>query len=331
MSAAPRGVRAGASPRVSVMIPAHNRAGVLGRAIRSVLAQPVADLELIVVDDGSTDGTAEVATALADPRLRLVRLPGQRGVAAARNAAIAAAAGTTLAFLDSDDEWAPEKLERQLACLEALPGRDRAVVTSRYTRYNDLTGRLAPPERPMPAGEPFGCIVAGSAPLPSTAVLPRSTLEAAGPFDEDLPALADYEFWLRLADASTRFVELREPLVVKHEHGTRQISSDPDLLLTAFVRLDRKWGARIQERCGNAAYRRWRSRLLASIQYVRVRQSVARGDRLAAWRHCAVLGSHAGRSPAYVVYGIGLATLGLRAYDALARLKDAARRGSRAT
>ena len=145
-----------------------------------------------------------------------------------------------------------------------------------------------------------------------------------------MPALADYELWIRLADASVRFTEISEPLVVKHEHGTRQISGDPEALLAGFAAVDARWGRRIRERCGEAAYRRWRHRLLASIEYVRVRRAVALGHRLAAWRHCAALAGHAPWAPGYAAYGVGLASLGLGGYDALARLKDAARR-ARAT
>jgi GT2 family glycosyltransferase len=183
----------------------------------------------------------------------------------------------------------------------------------------------------MPDGDAFRHVVAGRAPLPSTALIPRGVVDALGGLDERLPALADYELWLRLADASTRFVELPAALVVKHEHGTRQISSDPEALLAGFLALDARWGRRIRERCGDAAHRRWRHRLLASIEYVRVRQTVARGHRLAAWRHWATLAGHAPWAPAYAAYGLGLATLGLGAYEALARLKDAARRRARAT
>jgi glycosyltransferase involved in cell wall biosynthesis len=270
-----------------------------------------------------------VAAAVGDPRLRLIRLPVRTGVSHARNAAIAAARGRLLAFLDSDDEWAPGKLERQLARLDAQPSGRPALVTCRFRRHDELTDRTTPPEPPMPEGDAFEHVVAGRAPLPSTVVLPRSLIEEVGGLDEGLPALADYDLWLRLAHASTRFIEVAEPLVIKHEHGTRQISSDPDQLAAAFPLLDEKWGPRIRERSGDAAYRRWRSRLLASIAYVRVRRAVTRGQRLAAWRHCLALARHAPWSPAYVAYGLGLATLGLRGYDGAARLKDAVLRGTR--
>src|SRR3954469_10276808 len=99
-------------PEVSVVIPAYNAAQTVGTAVDSVLAQTFADLELIVVDDGSRDDTAAVVRARDAPRGKLVRSSNQ-GVAAARNRGLALASGAFVAFLDADDAWQPTKLERQ--------------------------------------------------------------------------------------------------------------------------------------------------------------------------------------------------------------------------
>jgi glycosyltransferase involved in cell wall biosynthesis len=317
-----------ARPLVSVVIPVYNRAHLLGRAIRSVLAQTFVDLELLVVDDGSSDGIADVVGSFGDPRLRLVRLPRRGGVARARNVGMGQARGDLGAFLDSDDEWLPSKLEQQIARLRQHSA-GHTVVSCQFVRYNDLTRRLTAPVSAFSRGDSFDQIVRGRAPIPSCLVVPRAALEAVGGLDEGLPTFADYELLLRLADASILFVEVDEVLVIKHEHGTRQISGDPDTMLCAFLILEQKWGARIRERAGRVAYRRWRAGLLTSIQYVRVRQAVARGDRPAAWRHWARMCRHLPWSGRYALYGLGLATLGLNAYDALARVKDAAARALR--
>src|SRR5688572_23500515 len=97
---------------VSVVIPAYNRAARIADSIKSVLAQTFQDFEIIVVDDGSTDGTAEAASTFGDPRIRVVRHSLNRGGSAARNSGIQSAAAPYVAFLDSDDEWYPIKLER---------------------------------------------------------------------------------------------------------------------------------------------------------------------------------------------------------------------------
>ena len=104
-----------ASPSVSIVIPAYNRADSIVAAIESVLRQTWTDFELIVVDDGSTDGTVAAARRIDDPRLRLTEGRVNRGAAAARNLGAAEARGGWIAFQDSDDEWLPEKLEKQMA------------------------------------------------------------------------------------------------------------------------------------------------------------------------------------------------------------------------
>ena len=124
-------------PRVSVVIPTYNRAGTVGRAIASALAQTDQDREIIVVDDGSTDATAAVVARLGDA-VRYVRQEN-RGVAAARNRGIREARGAYVAFLDSDDEWLPEKLDRQVTVLEREPlqrlARDGELVVYEHRGF----------------------------------------------------------------------------------------------------------------------------------------------------------------------------------------------------
>ena len=129
------------SGRVSVIMPAWNAAATIGRSIDSVLSQDHADLELVVVDDGSTDATAELVArrAATDARVRLLR-QANAGVAAARNAGMAAASGRYLAFLDSDDWWYPGKLRRQLACMRDTGA---AVSYSAYERFATDGRRLS--------------------------------------------------------------------------------------------------------------------------------------------------------------------------------------------
>src|ERR1700677_5167969 len=108
-------------PEVTVVIPTHDRAETIMRAVGSVLSQTHSDFELLVIDDGSNDTTPALMAQVADPRLRLLQHTHNRGAAAARNTGIEAACGRFVAFLDSDDEWSPLKLELQLAELKAAP------------------------------------------------------------------------------------------------------------------------------------------------------------------------------------------------------------------
>ncbi|HZJ24334.1 MAG TPA: glycosyltransferase family 2 protein, partial [Anaerolineales bacterium] len=100
-------------PAVSVIIPAYNRASTIARSVESALAQTLQDLEIIVVHDGSTDTTCDVVQGIADERVRLVRHGGNLGAAAARNTGMKASQARYIAWLDSDDEWLPEKLQTQ--------------------------------------------------------------------------------------------------------------------------------------------------------------------------------------------------------------------------
>src|SRR5262245_28149594 len=106
------------TPRISVVIPVLNRAAVVRRAIASVLAQTFQDFEIVVVDDGSTDGTAESVDTLSDRRIRVIRHEQTLGGGAARNTGIRASRAPFVAFLDSDDEWVPTKLEKQLGVFD---------------------------------------------------------------------------------------------------------------------------------------------------------------------------------------------------------------------
>ncbi len=267
---------AGRAPRVSVVIPTYNRTEPLRRAVASVLGQTFRDLEVLVVDDGSSDGRAlAVLDGLGDPRIRVLRLAENRGASRARNAGILGARGEWVAFLDSDDEWLPEKLERQMARLERGRGRDpgtAVVYCPALSRSSAGAGHV------IPAGEPSEGDVLDELlhmnrrpPTASAYVVERSARLSVGGFDESLPSAQDIDLWLRLARASHRFVAVPEPLVVKHEHGAGQITGDPFATLAGFREMERRWGPLVRERLGDEAYRRWIGRRLSRIGKVHAR------------------------------------------------------------
>jgi glycosyltransferase involved in cell wall biosynthesis len=201
------------APNVSVIIPAYNCEALLGEAVESVRRQSYQDFEVLVVDDGSTDGTAEAGEAIAAgwDKLRVIRAP-HAGAAAARNRGIAAARGEWIAFLDADDLWRPEKLERCLAFLADNPDLS-AVYTPMATE--DMGGQAMPGHsKCCRAGritqELFESIFVHT---PAT-VLHRRVFEACGVFDESLPVGEDHDLWLRI---STKFAFglIEEPLAVR--------------------------------------------------------------------------------------------------------------------
>jgi glycosyltransferase involved in cell wall biosynthesis len=201
-------------PAVSVVLPTYNRAPLLGRAIRSVLGQSSGDFELVVVDDGSADETAEVAASFDDPRVRYVRLARNAGAAAARNVGIRMARGRFLAFQDSDDEWLPPKLAKQMAVFERGPSGLGVVYSDMQRVWGDgTTSYLAAPDvlsgRLVSASVWFYQVC--DLGVQST-VIRREWLDAAGHFNEELPALEDLEMFIRLSRLCA-FEHLREPLV----------------------------------------------------------------------------------------------------------------------
>lgn len=209
-----------ATPPVSIVIPAYNRASSIRAAIESVLRQTWNDFELLVVDDGSTDDTLDQARRVSDPRLRVVESPANGGAAAARNLGVDAAKGDWIAFQDSDDEWLPTKLEKQMARLQApgadyvgaycglltLGGLDDAAGTRLRLRY------VPGPEITPADGDILEPLLRANMISTQTLVVRRETILALGRFDADTTPIEDWDFVLRLAKTGPiAFVD--EPLV----------------------------------------------------------------------------------------------------------------------
>lgn len=199
-------------PAVSVIMPAYNVEPYVGEALRSALAQTFTDLEVIVVDDGSTDGTSDVVAdiAAADTRVRLVRQPN-RGLAGARNTGLRMGRGELFALLDSDDLWEPGFLDAQIAILRARPEVD--IVTGNGWELGGARdggfARPYPDPRPQPdlasiLGDEFAVFI--------MSVFRRRVYEVVGCFDETLRTNEDYDFWLRAAVSGCRFARNDQPL-----------------------------------------------------------------------------------------------------------------------
>lgn len=206
--------------KVSVIIPTYNRAHVLGRAIESVMAQSYQVHEIIVVDDGSADGTDGLMHS-SFAGCRYIYQQNQ-GVSSARNYGIRAAGGDWLAFLDSDDEWLPDKLAAQKTELSLKP-ECRLCHTQEIWIRNGK--RVNPMQKHAKSG---GFIFRRCLPLcvisPSAAVIHRSIFEEVGFFDESLPACEDYDMWLRICSReAVAFVE--KPQIRKYGGHDDQLSA----------------------------------------------------------------------------------------------------------
>jgi glycosyltransferase involved in cell wall biosynthesis len=206
--------------RVNVIIPTFNRAKRLIRAISSVLDQTFTDFEIIVVDDGSTDGT-NLALNRFGERILYEAHTQNRGVSAARNTGIGRACAPLIAFLDSDDYWLPEKLAVQVEYFDRHP----CTMVSQTDEIWIRNGRRVNPRKrhQKPSGDIFKpslrlCLVS-----PSAVMLRRSILDEVGLFDEDLPACEDYDLWLRISCRYPVYL-IRQELVVKEGGHIDQLS-----------------------------------------------------------------------------------------------------------
>jgi len=210
---------------VSVVIPTYNRGFLINRAIRSVLNQSYVDFDLIVVDDGSTDNTkAKVEELiLKDSRIRLICHRANRGAQAARNTGIQAADGKYIAFLDSDDEWLPRKLELQMI-LFSQRADPLGVV---YCGIQNETGdnQFFREHSPKHRGYIYPIVLRDWLAGTSTLVVRRDYLERVGGFDVNIRAYQEWDFCIRLArEAEFDYVE--EILAIYHEHEGITISKN---------------------------------------------------------------------------------------------------------
>lgn len=205
--------------RVSAVIPTYNRADFVREAIASVLRQDYPHVELIVVDDGSRDGTAAVVSSFG-PTVQYL-WQENRGVSAARNRGVAASTGDLIAFLDSDDLWLPRKVSAQVAYFEAHPDAQAChtdeIWIRRGVRVNERHIHRKQGGWQFLASLPR-CLIS-----PSAVMMRRALWDRLGGFDESLPACEDYDLWLRLtAVAPVGF--LPERLVVKRGGHADQLS-----------------------------------------------------------------------------------------------------------
>jgi glycosyltransferase involved in cell wall biosynthesis len=205
-------------PDVSVVLATRNQARWLRETLASVRAQTFRDWELLVADDGSTDGTADVVAAQGDERI--VWLPGPHADrAAARNRALAAAKGRYVAFLDGDDCWHPDKLARQIAALDAAPD---AALCYTIARFVDAGGAPLPHRKPddPPSGRIFPRLVRGNVIVLASVLARREHVGAAGGFDATLPVFGceDWGLWLRLARRAP-VIGLAEELTLYRRHA----------------------------------------------------------------------------------------------------------------
>lgn len=226
---------------ISVVIPTHNRVDLLPRAIKSVQNQTVKDLEIIVVSDGSTDGTDELMKKLSqeDSCIKYISYyPGHNGNYA-RNTGIKAAKGEFIAFLDDDDEWLPTKLEEQITLMESddniglVYTGTHVIYVDEKIKYSSLPNKCGDLSREILF---VNCI--GS----TTTVMVRSSVfEKVGWFDEQLPAIQDYDLWIRICQVSSVGVIPKELVNYYNYRSSGQVSANTKKYEDAYAYVDKKY------------------------------------------------------------------------------------------
>lgn len=208
------------TPLISVVMPSYNHAAFIGRAVASVLAQTYGNLELIVVDNNSSDGTDEALAEIKDPRLKIVKFSNGGIIASSRNLGIKRAAGEYVAFIDSDDIWLPGKLETQIRAFGREPEAGLA-----YCRFRTITGGVESPEVfPRPGrcydGDVFGPLYLHTFIACSGVMVKRAALDSAGGFSEarEMVAIEDMDLWLRIAAQHKVLLSSEEPLFLYQVH-----------------------------------------------------------------------------------------------------------------
>jgi glycosyltransferase involved in cell wall biosynthesis len=280
------------NPLVSVIIPAYNVESVFAETLTSVEQQTFRDFEAIVVDDGSTDRTAEIAERFAEKDRRFIPIrQNNGGTAAACNTALQRARGEWVAFLEADDVWFPEKLAAQLALLKAEPGAN--LLFTEYCSWdgkNDLGRRYGDP-RKFPEGDVGRRLIYFDLFCTSTVMVRRETLDVVGYFDTELSVCQDWELWLRIAEKGLCAKGIRQPMA-RYRIWPGNISRNILRLGEANVRILEKALARPQPAAWRRDYRRSLQIARGNLEFARVRPLIETqpGAVVAAawraWRHC---------------------------------------------
>jgi len=243
-------------PTVSVVIPTFNRAPTIGRAIASVFGQTQPPSEIVVVDDGSTDGTVAVVGEFAGATVpvRCLASNANAGAQAARNRGIRAARGEWVAFLDSDDEWLPGKLARQLDALRGNAWQPETVVHGDCWWQSEGSDVKNEWKLPLVAGEgAYRSLLCGPGPMFQGLLVSRSALEAISLLDEEVPAYQEWDTAIRLA-RNGFFIHLREPLFVYRRHRQGAISSGWQRDVAGYRYVVEKHRDEMLRCCGRGVY-----------------------------------------------------------------------------
>jgi glycosyltransferase involved in cell wall biosynthesis len=205
---------------VSIIIPTYNRSGFIHSAITSILSQTFQDYEIVIVDDGSIDNTESVVDSFSCAKIKYIKHDSNRGEATSRNTGIKHSHGEFIAFLDDDDEWMPEKLDRQITLMSQHGKQVGGIYTGILTIDRD-SGDLVEQIIPQKRGYIYDdLLVENCVFTPSTVLLRRECFTKVGLFDRNITYGPDYDMWIRIAK-EYQFEYIKEPLVKYYIHKNR--------------------------------------------------------------------------------------------------------------
>jgi glycosyltransferase involved in cell wall biosynthesis len=266
-------------------VPAYNQAHYLGESIQSVLDQTYQDFEIVVVDDGSTDNTHQVAEGFDDPRIRYI-YQENGGLSAARNTGIRHTTGCFLTFLDADDLLLPGNLASLATALETEP--ETGFVAGQTVLFDDRDRRLRTDAHPSKPLDDSSQLLLGNRFAVGSMMVRRSWLEKVEPFDETLRACEDWDLWLRLAKAGCSMKLIKEPVFLYRVHSEQMTRGAKRMRQAMLAVLDKTFGASelpgswqvMQDRAYAAAYVNAAARAYNAGEYADARHDLVEAVRL---------------------------------------------------
>lgn len=254
------------NPTVSVIIPTYNREKLLPKAIDSIKKQTFQDFEIIIVDDASTDNTESLIKNLNDNRIKYYKLEKNSGQCIARNYGIKRAKGEFIAFLDSDDEWLPEKLKKQYDCFKKGPANLGSVYCYPYSK-DMIKNKTTLNRGAYYRGDIYNKFLEGFCPsTPSLFLIKKEALDKVNYFDEKLITFVDLDLHIRISKEYL-FDYIDEPLIIKYEQIGDQYVNNFEKRYNGYGLFKKKWEKEVRNTIGPAGLLTLKRHLVYSIAY----------------------------------------------------------------
>ena len=307
--------QAGGRPWVTAVITTYERPQLAKRAIRSALAQTYSPLQVVVVEDGSDTGLESWLRSEEPDRVEYSRHEVNRGLAAARNTGLRLAKGEFVAYLDDDDEWKPEKVQRQVDTLNSVPDDERERLGVVYCGVDERAadGTHAMIRRPRNQGSLREAIIRENAStLPSTCLFPKAVLEAVGGFDETIESSIDHDIWMSLADAGYEAKIIDEPLVIGYRADHPKMTTKTAQRIRGVRQYTEKWRPTYQTWFGEREGSRYADRYFVRVIVMLAAAKLMEAKPREAWQCLSGVARYRRQLP-FAIYAFTRTTLSLGA------------------